>query len=137
MGARSGRARTSSSSRPADRVGGKVVASDVPGWAFPLDDGADAFLARVPDALELCAELGIDDLVHPATGQAYVYAHGALRPLPKGQLLGAARPISTSSRRPDWSRPPAWHGPGPTSTPTGRPVVDDVSVGALVRERSG
>lgn len=69
-------------------VGGKLQRSEVPGLPFPLDDGADAFLARVPDALELCAELGIDDLTHPATGRAFVYAHGGLRPLPANHLLG-------------------------------------------------
>ena len=72
----------------APHPGGKVRASDVPELPFPLDDGADAFLARVPDALELCAELGIDELVHPATGQAYVYARDGLHRLPRNQLLG-------------------------------------------------
>jgi protoporphyrinogen/coproporphyrinogen III oxidase len=72
----------------ADRVGGKLQASAVPGLGLALEEGADAFLARVPDALELCAELGIDDLVHPASGDAYVWSDGSLRPLPKGQLLG-------------------------------------------------
>ena len=69
-------------------VGGKLRQSEVPGLPFPLDDGADAFLARVPDALDLCAELGIDDLTHPATGRAFVYARGRLRPLPANHLLG-------------------------------------------------
>lgn len=72
----------------ADRIGGKLRASPVPGLGFALEEGADAFLARVPDALELCAELGIDELVHPASGDAYVWSERALRPLPKGQLLG-------------------------------------------------
>ena len=60
-------------------AGGKLRQSDVDELAFPLDDGADAFLARVPDALELCDELGIDDLVHPATGRASVFARRELR----------------------------------------------------------
>ena len=69
-------------------VGGKLRQSDVPGLPFPLDEGADAFLARVPDALELCDELGIDELTHPATGRAFVYARDRLRPLPASHLLG-------------------------------------------------
>ena len=69
-------------------AGGKLRQSDVDELAFPLDDGADAFLARVPDALELCDELGIDDLVHPATGRASVFARRELRPLPASHLLG-------------------------------------------------
>ncbi len=71
-----------------DEVGGKLRQSEVPGLSFPLDEGADAFLARVPDALDLCAELGIDELTHPATGRAFVYARDALRPLPAEHLLG-------------------------------------------------
>ncbi len=120
----------------AARVGGKVRASEVPGVPFVLDEGADAFLARVPDALELCAEIGIDQLVHPATGQAWVYARGALRPLPKGQLLGvptdleelagtglvsdAGLAIVRADQDSDWA-----------------PPAEDLSVGALVRARLG
>ena len=74
--------------------GGKVQASAVPGLPFRLDDGADAFLARVPEALELCAELAIDDIVHPATGQAFVYARGGLHPLPRAHLLGVPTDLS-------------------------------------------
>jgi len=120
----------------ADRVGGKLQASPVPGLAFVLDEGADAFLARVPDALELCAELGVDDLVHPATGDAFVWASGALRPLPKGQLLGiptdldelaasglvSAEGIARVRADLDGDAPP---------------LTEDVSVGSLVRARLG
>ncbi len=120
----------------ASRVGGKVVSSEVPGLPFVLDDGADAFLARVPDALELCAEIGLDQLVHPASSQAYVYARDALRPLPKGQLLGLPTDLDELARtglvsddglaivRRDLDA--TWAPPG-----------EDVSVGALVRARLG
>ena len=70
----------------ADRAGGKIRSSPVAGVA--LDESADAFLARVPEAVDLCRELGLDDLVSPATGRAYVWAGDALRPLPTDQLLG-------------------------------------------------
>lgn len=53
-----------------------------------MDEGADAFLARVPEALELCEQVGIDDVVHPSATNAFVYARGGLHPLPSGQLLG-------------------------------------------------
>jgi oxygen-dependent protoporphyrinogen oxidase len=39
-----------------DRVGGKVLTTPFAGR--PVDCGADAFLARVPEAIELCHELG-------------------------------------------------------------------------------
>jgi oxygen-dependent protoporphyrinogen oxidase len=67
--------------------GGKLQTSPFAGLA--LDEAADAFLARVPEAVELCAELGITaDLVAPGTGAAYVFLDGALRRLPAEQLLG-------------------------------------------------
>lgn len=120
----------------ADHVGGKVTSSPVPGLGFALDDGADAFLARVPDALELCAELGIDDLVHPATGQAFVFARGGLHPLPKSQLLGVpsdldelassglVSPAGLARARADLDADHA--------APT-----EDISVGHLIRDRLG
>ena len=46
-------------------------------------------LARVPDAVDLCTELGIaTDLVSPGTGSAYLRLDGALQRLPPDQLLG-------------------------------------------------
>lgn len=120
----------------ADRIGGKLRSSAVPGLGFALDEGADAFLARVPDALELCAELGIDELVHPATGSAWVWANDALHPLPKAQLLGVPTDLDELAG-------------GGLLSPAGLararadldsdapPVTQDLSVGALVRSRLG
>jgi oxygen-dependent protoporphyrinogen oxidase len=69
------------------RLGGKVQATPFDGGA--LDEAADAFLARVPEGVALCRELGIEgDLVSPAARRAYVWSHGALRPLPEGHVLG-------------------------------------------------
>ena len=45
--------------------------------------------ARVPDAVDLCRELGIEtELVSPATGRAQVLAGGELRELPTNSVLG-------------------------------------------------
>ena len=71
-----------------DRLGGRILTEDVGGR--PVDLGPDAVLARVPDAVELCAELGLDgDLVHPAADGASVWTGGRLRTLPRGLVLGA------------------------------------------------
>ncbi len=120
----------------AGRVGGKVAASEVPGLPFPIDDGADAFLARVPDALDLCAELGIDDLVHPATGQAYVFARGALRPLPKGQLLGLPTDLDELAASGLVSDAGLAVARGDLDTDWAAPT-EDLSVGDLIRSRLG
>ena len=69
------------------RLGGKVLTSAIAGTA--VDAGPDAFLARVPWAVDLCRELGLaDDLVSPAARRAYVWSRGALRALPSAMVLG-------------------------------------------------
>lgn len=71
----------------AERPGGKLLTAPVGG--HPVDLGADAFLARVPEAVDLCRELGLDDeLVSPASRNALVLRDGSLRPLPEGLVLG-------------------------------------------------
>lgn len=71
-----------------DRLGGRILTEDVGGR--PVDLGPDAFLARVPHALDLCRELGLcGELVHPAAEGAAIWAGGRLRTLPKGLVLGA------------------------------------------------
>ncbi len=73
------------------RFGGKVRTSalDLPTGPLVVDEGADNFLARVPDAVELCVELGLgDQLTQPAVGRAAVWSAGALRPYPARHVLG-------------------------------------------------
>lgn len=68
-------------------AGGKVAGAEVGGLS--VDTGPDAFLARVPGAVDLAQALGLgDDLVAPGTGKAYVWSRGALRALPEGLVLG-------------------------------------------------
>src|SRR5436190_21060904 len=69
------------------RLGGKVQSSPFDGGI--LDEAADAFLARVPEGVDLCRELGLEgDLVSPTARRAHVWSRGALRLLPEGQVLG-------------------------------------------------
>ena len=70
-----------------DRLGGKIAIGSLSGVAIEL--GPDAVLARIPEARQLVAELGLEpEVVHPATGAASVWARGRLRPLPEGLVLG-------------------------------------------------
>ncbi|MBV8979773.1 MAG: protoporphyrinogen oxidase [Acidimicrobiia bacterium] len=70
-----------------NRAGGKVRTRELDGVA--LDVGPDTFLGRTPWAVDLCRELGLDDdLVAPATTQAWLWSRGQLRPLPDGLALG-------------------------------------------------
>lgn len=69
------------------RVGGKLLTTPFAGRM--VDEGADAFITRVPHAIELCEELGLsDELVAPSTSGAFIWSGGALKPLPKSQVLG-------------------------------------------------
>ena len=68
-------------------VGGKLRISEVGGIA--LDEGAEAFLRRVPKGLDLVGELGrSDELVSPAVENASVWARGELRPMPASTIMG-------------------------------------------------
>jgi len=79
------------------RLGGNLRSSEVGGRV--VDVGADAFLARRPEALELCKELGIEEtLVAPGSQTASVWAKGALRPLPAGLVLGVPTRIGPLAR---------------------------------------
>jgi oxygen-dependent protoporphyrinogen oxidase len=70
-----------------ERVGGNIKTSPFAGR--PIDEAADAFLTRVPWALELCAEVGIaDQLVHPSGLPAGIYASGAIHDLPSPHVMG-------------------------------------------------
>jgi len=71
-----------------NRLGGSILTTEFDG--HPVDEGADAFLTRVPEALQLCQELGLqDELVAPAAGASAVWTNGSLQRLPDGLVLGA------------------------------------------------
>ncbi|MEA2716840.1 MAG: protoporphyrinogen/coproporphyrinogen oxidase, partial [Actinomycetota bacterium] len=72
-----------------DRLGGKIRTTKLAGLGVDVEAGPDTFLARVPHATRLCRDLGLGgDLVEPATGKAFVWTRGKLRPLPSDQVLG-------------------------------------------------
>ena len=79
------------------RIGGKIASATVAGHR--VDSGPDAFLARVPGAVELAEELGLRDrLVAPATGRAWVWSRGSLRSLPAGLVLGVPSRLGPLAR---------------------------------------
>ena len=117
------------------RLGGKVAVSEVGGLA--VDEGADAMLTRVPEGLALARAAGLEaELVSPASGQAFVWSRGALRPLPPGTLLGVPTDLAALARSGLLS------GRGLNRVLLdlvlpGAPVTEDVSVGELVARRFG
>jgi len=118
-----------------ERPGGKLRASPFAGVA--LDEAADAFLARVPDGVELCRELGLDgDLVSPSARRAYVWSHGALRPLPEGQVLGVPTDLDELAASGVVSPAALDQARAELATPLRAPE-GDVAIGELMRARLG
>jgi oxygen-dependent protoporphyrinogen oxidase len=66
-------------------LGGKLRTSSIAG--VQVEDGADAFLVRQPEAVDLAAAVG-GEIIHPETGAAQVFSGGQLRTLPTGTVLG-------------------------------------------------
>jgi oxygen-dependent protoporphyrinogen oxidase len=116
----------------AARTGGKLVTSPFAGLDH-VDEGADAYLLRVPDASKLAADVGITDIVSPTGASAAVW-HDGLHPIPDGIVLGmpaAVRPFVTSSLL-------SWRGKLRAGLEPVLPSRDhDDSLGSLVRYRFG
>lgn len=101
-----------------NRVGGKLRSETVGGDS--LDVGAEAFLRRRPEVLDLAAELGIaDQIVEPAGRRPALFADGSLRG-------GFGRTVMGIPGDVDEVRIPLRWNPG-----------GDASIGALVRSRLG
>ncbi|MEU0198084.1 MULTISPECIES: protoporphyrinogen oxidase [unclassified Streptomyces] len=70
-----------------DRVGGKLLPGEIAGARVDL--GAESMLARRPEAVALARAVGLADrLQPPATATASIWTRGALRPMPKGHVMG-------------------------------------------------
>ena len=119
-----------------DRFGGKIHTSAFAGLA--VDEGADAFLCRVPDAVELCDEVGIDAAhrTSPGRASAFVWVDGSLRRLPQGLVLGFPASFealaSSGILTPDGLRRARCE-----VELDGQPLVGDTPIGSFVAERYG
>ncbi|MEV6396157.1 protoporphyrinogen oxidase [Streptomyces sp. NPDC051907] len=116
-----------------DRLGGKLQTGEIEG--VTVDLGAESMLARRPEGVDLARAVGLGDrLQPPATASAAVWTRGALRPMPKGHVMGVpGDPAALAGLlsdegvariRRESELPPALLG-------------DDVAVGAYVAERLG
>jgi len=120
-----------------DRLGGKVRTGSLAGRAMDL--GPDSFLARRPEAVRLCTELGLaDDLVAPAATSAGVWSRGRVRTLPAGQVLGVPTDPWALARSGIVSALGAARAAVEPVLP-GRPLAEgsDAAVGRLVGRRFG
>jgi oxygen-dependent protoporphyrinogen oxidase len=116
------------------RLGGKVHTSPFAGHPG-IDEGPDAFLARLPWGTELARRVGLgDDLVSPAAAKAAVFWK-RLHDIPQGLLLGMPTDVMALAR----SRLISWPGKlrAATEPMRRRTTTDPDSLGAYVRSRFG
>ena len=121
------------------RMGGKIVSAEFGGRVVDL--GPDAFVARRPEAVQLCEELGLaDELTAPGSRTAYVWSRARLHPLPAGLALGIPTrlvPLAASGilspgglgRVAAELCSPPWRQPGP--------IGEDEAIGPLLCRRLG
>ncbi|MCP3820907.1 protoporphyrinogen oxidase [Streptomyces sp. A3M-1-3] len=117
------------------RLGGKLHAGELAG--VPVDLGAESMLARRPEAVDLAREVGLDArLQPPATATAALWTRGALRPMPKGHVMGVPgdlAPLAASGVMSDAGLRRI--GQDAELPPT--EIGDDVAVGEYVAARLG
>lgn len=115
----------------ADVVGGKLRGHEVAGrW---VDVGAEAVLARRPEAVDLMQRTGLTDLiVHPTDAAAQVWSRGTLHALPRRTLMGvpADPQLVGGLLTDDEVARVAAERPEPLE-------ADDISIGDLVTSRMG
>ncbi|MCX4806414.1 protoporphyrinogen oxidase [Streptomyces sp. NPDC058682] len=117
------------------RLGGKLHAGEVAGASVDL--GAESMLARRPEAVALAEAVGLGDAVQaPATATAHLWTRGALRPMPRGHVMGVPGdlgPLAASGvlSAEGLARIEAERTLPPTE------IGDDVAVGAYVAARLG
>ena len=79
------------------RLGGKLAVSEVAG--IPVDEGAEALLARRPEGVSLIGDVGLcGQLVEPGTTAASIWTRGQLRSLPRRQLMGVPADLGELTR---------------------------------------
>ncbi len=118
-----------------DRLGGRIQSSPVGDEL--VDEGADCFLARVNDGIDLCHDLGLsDELTAPVSPvPAYIHRDGELYRLPT-TVLGVPIDLDELAEQglisPSGVERAAEDLELPTTT-----IGDDISVGAYCRARLG
>lgn len=115
-----------------ERVGGKLRHTELAG--VTVDAGAEALLARRPEALDLIEQVGLGDIiVHPATTKAALWTRGALRPMPP-TVMGVPADIDALADSGVISRVGLLRARLPRRR---EPLSEDVSVGGYVSAQLG
>ncbi|MCB5906606.1 protoporphyrinogen oxidase [Streptomyces pinistramenti] len=117
------------------RLGGKLRAGEIAG--VPVDLGAESMLARRPEAVALARAVGLGDrLSPPTTASASLWTRGALRPMPKGHVMGVPGDLGPLAASGVLS-PEGLDRIGRDATLERTEAGEDVAVGAYVAARLG
>lgn len=117
-----------------NRVGGVIRTSPFAGHPA-IDEGADAFLARVPWAVDLARTVGLaDSLTSPASAKAAVWWDG-LHDIPENLMLGVPTGVAGLARSPLLSLRGKLRAASEVLRPRSDPSAD--SIGSFVRRRFG
>ena len=117
-----------------NHLGGKIRSGAFAG-IDGVDEGADAFLRRVPAGMALVGRVGLDsELTSPTSARAAVWHHG-LHQIPRGVVLGvpaSIRPFATTGLL-------SWRGKARAALEPFLPrtPVEPDSIGEFVRARFG
>ncbi|MGQ0624766.1 MAG: protoporphyrinogen oxidase [Sporichthyaceae bacterium] len=116
-------------------LGGKLALAQVGG--VTVETGAEAVLARRPEALELIEAVGLGaDLLHPLTSAAGIWTRGGIRAMPRAQVMGVPVDLAELAGCGILSPDGVQRAARECSVPIAA-VDEDVSVGELVRTRLG
>ncbi|WBB62276.1 protoporphyrinogen oxidase [Streptomyces sp. WMMC500] len=119
----------------ASRLGGKLHAGELAG--LPADLGAEALLARRPEAVDLARAVGLGEALQPvAAGGAALWTRGRLRPLPGGQVMGVPGDLERLAAAEVLSPEGLARAGREAELPPAEPG-EDVAIGAFVAQRLG
>lgn len=117
------------------RLGGKIRTGELAG--VPLETGAESFLVRRPEGVDLAAAVGLsDEVVYPATTPSGLVLHDGVHDLPRRTVMGVpAEPADVADvvSQAGLERMAREKPESDVLCPHG----EDVAVGALVRDRFG
>lgn len=115
------------------RLGGKLRVGEVAG--SPVDLGAESMLARRPEGVELARAVGLEAALQPpALANSAIWVGGALRPLPRAQLMGVpADPAALA----EVLTPAGLARAARDAELPATPVGEDTALGGHVAERLG
>ena len=117
-------------------VGGKLRRESVAG--VEIDVGAEAMLARRPEAVGLIDELGLSgEVIHPLTTTAALRVGGARHPMPAKTMLGVPSDLEALRASGALTEAALARVAAESALTPLAPLTADISVGSLVRERLG